>query len=85
MLLKPDSGVGAENIAVRFVVYVVASTKHTNHQPLIKTLAEIDLGAASAPVHKIITINTFKNYHTLLKNSLPERIVQCHLKLCFPQ
>ena len=50
MLLKPDSLSSIANIAVRLAVKVAPSTIHKNHHPPIKILAEVDLGAVSAPV-----------------------------------
>ena len=51
MLLKPDSLSSVANIAVRLAVKVAPSTKHKNHHPPINILAEVDLGAVSAPVY----------------------------------
>ena len=54
ILLKPGSPPSVANIAVRLAVKVAPSTKHTNHHPPSKILAEVDLGAVSAPVHMYI-------------------------------
>ena len=49
MLLKPELLSWMANTAVRLAVKVAPSTKHTNHHPPIKILAEVDLGAVSEP------------------------------------